>query len=69
MAFLNLTIKHRAERSRKIVVEMDADRFEKLAANLGLFNPDFLKSLERAEREISQGKTKRLHSLHALRRT
>lgn len=68
MATLNITIRPRQTRSRKLVVELDADRFERLAANLGLFNPAFLASLERAEREVAQGKARRLRSLRDLRR-
>lgn len=51
----------------KIIVELDADKFERLAANFGSFNSAFLKSIERAEREIAQGKGKALKSLRDLR--
>ncbi|MDP3735311.1 MAG: hypothetical protein Q8R39_02695 [bacterium] len=54
-------------KKNKIVVEMDADRFERLAAAFGFFNPEFLESLDQAEREIAHGKTKRLKSLQDLR--
>ena len=54
-------------KGRKFVVEMDRDRLERLASDFGLFSPDFLKSLERAEQEIARGKTKRLRTLRILR--
>jgi hypothetical protein len=69
MTTLNLTIRPHQARSRKFIVELDADRFERLAAGLGLFNRQFLASLERAEREIAQGKARRLRSLRDLRRS
>ena len=68
MATLNVTIRPRQARSRKIIVELDADRFERLAADLGLFSRTFLSSLERAEREVAQSKARRLRSLRDLRR-
>ncbi len=68
MATLNVTIRPRQIRSRKLIVELDADRFERLAAGLGLFSREFLASIERAEREITLGKARRLHSLRNLRR-
>lgn len=68
MATLNITIRPRQTRSRKLVVELDAVRFERLAAGLGLFSREFLASLERAERETAQGKARRLRSLRDLRR-
>lgn len=48
-------------------IEMNVDRFERVAAALGMFNPEFLASLERSEKEIRAGKLKRLHSLKDLR--
>ena len=53
---------------KKARVEVDAEKFERLTAALGLFNADFVKSLERSEREISAGKTRALKSLKDLRR-
>lgn len=64
---LTLTIRPKLNHKR-VVIELDADRFERLAANLGFFHPEFLKSLDRAEREITAGKTKRLKNLRVLRR-
>ena len=49
-------------------MELDAERFERLAAGLGFFNFEFVASIDRAEEEIAQKKTKRLRSLKDLRR-
>lgn len=68
MATLNVTIRPRQAGSRKLIIELDADRFERLAAGLGLFSREFLSSLERAERETARGKARRLRSLRDLRR-
>lgn len=67
MNSLAITIKPRAE-SKKILIEFDADKFERLAANLGFFGPDFLKSLGRAEKDYSAGRTKKISSLRELRK-
>ncbi len=69
MVALTLTMMPLAvRRGRKVRVELDAERFERLAAGLGFFTPAFVASIERAEREITEGKTKRLRSLKDLRR-
>lgn len=57
----------RKPKSNRVIVEIDADRLERLAASLGLFSSGFLKSLSRSEKEIGLGKTKRLYSLRELR--
>lgn len=67
MASLALTIKQKILNPKRILVELDADRFERLAANLGFFNPDFISSLERAEDDFSKGKVKKIKSLKDLR--
>ena len=61
---LSFTISRKA---KKYQVELDADQFERLAAALGMFSREFLQSLARSEKEIRQGKTKRLRSLKELR--
>lgn len=64
-----LTIVSSATRQKKILIEIDAAQFERLAANLGLFNREFLQSLDRAEREVTQGRAKKLRNLKDLRRS
>lgn len=65
---LTLNIQPKAN-GRKVVVEMNADRFERLGAALGLFRQEFLYSLGRAEREAARGKLRPLKSLRELRRS
>lgn len=50
----------------KFLIEIDAERFEKLAADLGFFNPDFLQSIDRAEADYRAGRFKKLKSLKEL---
>jgi hypothetical protein len=64
MSSLELTIK---KRNNRVLIEMDADRFEKLAANFGFFSKDFLKSLEQAEKDVKAGRVRKIHSLKELR--
>ena len=64
MNTLSLKISRKA---KKYHVELNADQFERLAATLGMFSREFLQSLARSEREIRQGKTKKLRSLKDLR--
>lgn len=66
MASLAITIK--GVNHRKILVEMDAEKFERLAASLGLFNSEFLKSLNRAEKDYKTGKTIKIKSLKELQK-
>ena len=65
MASLEITIK---KKNNRVLVEMDADRFEKLDADLGFFGEDFLKSLNRAERDLKAGRVITVKSLKELRR-
>jgi len=67
MVSLNITIKQNKNRSRKTTIEFDADKFERLAAVFGFFNPEFLKSLARAEKDIKAGRVAKLRSLKDLR--
>lgn len=62
-----ITVKKAINGSRKVLVELDANRFERLAANLGFFSQDFLNSLDRAEKDYSAGRTRRVRSLKNLR--
>jgi hypothetical protein len=65
MSSLELTIK---KRNHRVLVEMDADQFEKLAANFGFFSKEFLSSLERAEKDVKAGRIRKVQSLKQLRR-
>ena len=64
MAKLPVTIDTKNQSTPQTIrVEIDRDRFERLAALLGLYQPDFLKSLDRAEADIRAGRVKNLRSL------
>jgi len=56
------------EGSRTVSVNFDANRFERVAADFGLFNKDFLESIDRAERDIRAGRVKEISDLRELRR-
>jgi hypothetical protein len=60
MATLEVTIK---KKNNRVVVEMDAERFERLAADFGFFSQDFLASLARAERDKKAGQLTKIKSL------
>jgi hypothetical protein len=49
-----------------VTVELNPSRFERLAADLGLFNPEFLSSLKKAEQDIITKKTRKITSLNQL---
>jgi len=68
MASLTITIKPRLNRPRKILIEMDADKFERLAANLGFFSSEFLESMTKSERDYKAGRIKKIKSLKELRK-
>ena len=67
MANQTITIAVKANYPRKFLVEIDANRLEKLASALGLFNPEFLESLDRSEKDYSAGKYRKVKSLKELR--
>ena len=64
MSSLELTIK---KRNNRVLVEMNAVRFERLAAEFGFFGKEFLKSLERAEKDVKAGRIRKVQSLKQLR--
>jgi len=59
MASLSISIISKSN-GKKILAEMDADRLEKLAASLGFFSDDFLKSLKKAKKIIKQAGLRKL---------
>lgn len=60
MAKLDLTIRRSGQ---KLLVELNADRLEKLASTLGFFNPEFLTSLKRSLKDEKQGRVKPIETL------
>ena len=53
---------------RKILVELDANKLERLASHLGFYGPDFLKSIDKAERDYKAGRVRKITSLRELRK-
>lgn len=64
---MHLPIKLKTSKTKTVTLSFDAEKFERLAAHFGYFNPDFLKSLARSERDYKKGKVKKLSSLKGLR--
>ena len=56
-----------SSKGKKLLVEIDANKLERLASNLGLYNPDFVKSVELAEQDFRAGRSHTLTSLRKLR--
>lgn len=67
MASLDIKIK-KDKRSKKVTIEIDADKFQKLAELFGQFNPEFIKSLKESEKDYREGKFSKLKSLKDLRK-
>ncbi len=68
MKTLPVTItKKLKNRKTTFTVEFDADRFEQVAAALGMFSDEFLASLTQSEKEIKAGRVHRIKSLAELR--
>ncbi|KKP33055.1 MAG: hypothetical protein A2312_01350 [Candidatus Staskawiczbacteria bacterium RIFOXYB2_FULL_32_9] len=65
MVPLNITITQ-GKNIHKKMVEFDVDQLERLAAALGMFNPDFLKRLDKAEKDIKAGRIRKINSLKDL---
>ncbi|PIR05121.1 MAG: hypothetical protein COV57_00800 [Candidatus Liptonbacteria bacterium CG11_big_fil_rev_8_21_14_0_20_35_14] len=63
---LNSTITIKKSNNQKFKVEIDVNKLEKLANIFGLYNPDFIKSLEKSEKDYKQGKYKKIKSLKEL---
>ncbi len=53
MASLPVTVRPASRvRRRALRIEVDAEKFERLAADFGFVGPEFLASLERAEADV-----------------
>ena len=65
----SLTVKIEPKMNNKdIVIKMDALKFEKFTASLGLFSAHFLKSLACAENDYKKNKICKIKSLRELRK-
>jgi len=49
----------------KYVIRFDAERFERMANVLGLFNPEFLETLKKSLADHKKGKVKNIKELNA----
>lgn len=65
MASLDIIIKQKGP--KKVTIEFDADKFEKLAADFGFLNPEIIKRLDKAERDVKAGRIRKIKSLKDLR--
>lgn len=63
----NPTIRIEKASSGKYRVEMDINRLERLADPLGLYNPEFLKAMDRSEKDFRKGRYRKINSLKDLR--
>lgn len=67
MSEATISIKPKRGATAKFNVEIDIEKFEKLASSLGLFSEDFIKSLDRAEADYEAGRVSKAKSLKDLR--
>ena len=68
MASLQVNLKFPKTRSGKVIVEIDADKLERLAASLGMFDDKFLKDIDAAEEDFKRGRYQKIKSLKDLRK-
>lgn len=62
-----LAVKIAEKRKEKTyAVEVSATKFERLAAAFGFFGKEFIESIERSEKNIRQGKVKKIRSFSDL---
>ena len=62
----SLPIKITNKGSKIYRVDIDANRLERLAEALGFYHPSFLKELDNAEKDIQNGRTKKIQSFRDL---
>ena len=62
-----LTISQKSNSKRKINVEIDLNKWEKLADIFGFYQPEFLKSIKQSIKESKQGKVRKIKSLRELK--
>ncbi|MAG12771.1 hypothetical protein CL630_03095 [bacterium] len=63
-----ITILDKLNSRKKIKIEIDLNQWEKLADVFGLYNSDFLKSLNKSLKESKEGKARKIKSLRELRK-
>ena len=60
-------IKNTTNKKSTFTMEFDSNRFERLAAALGMVSKECLASIAQSEKEIKLGKTRKIKSLRDLR--
>jgi hypothetical protein len=65
MVSLNITIKQGKIKGSKIV-QFSLEEFERLAASFGMINPEIIKRINKAERDVRSGKIRKINSLKDL---
>ena len=68
MANTTFKIERSSLNSKNIMVTFSAEKFERIAAEFGLFRKEFLDSLDRAEEDVRLGRTRKIKSLVSLRK-
>ncbi len=63
---MKLPITITKKNAKTFTIEFDANRWERVAAALGLFSDECTKSLERAEQDIAAGRIQKLTSFDDL---
>ena len=64
---LNFEMKIEQKNSKKFLIEVDAEKLERIISDLGLFSSDFEKSLNQAEKDYENGDVEQIKSLKSLR--
>ncbi len=67
MASMIFKMNKNNKKSKEITVSFNAKKFERIAADFGFFREEFLESLEKAEKDIGAGRTKKIRSLSSIR--
>lgn len=65
MVSLNITIKQGKKRGSK-VIQFSLEEFERLAASFGMINPEIVKRINKAEKDVKSGKIRKINSLKDL---
>ncbi|MDP3900010.1 MAG: hypothetical protein Q8Q23_02925 [bacterium] len=67
MVSLNIAVKTSTKSAKKLIIELDVNKFERIAASFGLFRDDFIDSIQRAEQDYRARRFKKIASLKDLR--
>lgn len=65
MASLAIKVNTRPKQ-HKVLIELDAIKFEKLAAGFGFFSDEFINSIDKAETDYKAGRFRKINSLKSL---